>query len=40
MNYRLCKGAIVSGHIRLVRTELTWIHRDGPKHAFIRLKLP
>jgi hypothetical protein len=29
MNYRLCRGAILSGHVRLVRTELTW--------TFIRL---
>jgi len=39
MNYRICRGAILSGQIRRVRTELLWIYRDGPKDAFIRLKL-
>jgi hypothetical protein len=39
MNYRLCRRAILSGRILLVQTELTWIHRDGPRDAFIRLKL-
>ena len=39
MTHRLCRRAILSSHIRLGRTELTWIHRDGTKDPFIRLKL-
>ncbi len=37
MSYRLYRLAI--RFILLVQTEFAWIHRDGPRGAFIPLKL-